>query len=119
MFALRANSRRRRSLSRILVSRPTSESSSHSSGPPVSRGVERPTRGNGRAIRARLGSRTSLYSALLRCGVYLASALTNGPGELLPHRFTFAPRREARGRFLSVALSPDRSGPPLAATLPC
>ena len=27
--------------------------------------------------------------------------------------------RSSRGRLLSVALSPDRSGPPLAATLPC
>src|SRR5436309_15350903 len=52
-------------------------------------------------------------------GVYRASALTSGPGELLPHRFTIAPRLAARGCLLSVALSPDRSGPPLAATLPC
>src|SRR5262249_19588426 len=36
-----------------LSSRPERGSSNHSSGPPVARGIERPTRGNGRAIRAR------------------------------------------------------------------
>ena len=45
--------RRRRSVSRILSPRPASGGSSHSSGPPVARGIERPTRGNGRATRAR------------------------------------------------------------------
>jgi hypothetical protein len=61
-------SRRRRSVSRILSSRPESGSSSHSSGPPVARGLERPTRGNGRAARARSSDRTSLYAVLLRVG---------------------------------------------------
>ena len=116
---IESNFRRRRSLSRILFSRPGSGSSSHSSGPPVARGIERPTRGNGRAARARPCDRTSLLLGLAPGGVYRASALTSGPGELLPHRFTVAPRPEARGGLLSVALSPDRSGPPLAATLPC
>ena len=37
--------RRRRSVSRILSPRPGSGGSSHSSGPPVARGIERPTRG--------------------------------------------------------------------------
>ena len=111
--------RRRRSLSRILSSRPTGGSSSHSSGPPVARGIERPTRGNGRATRARPRGRTSLLLGLAPGGVYRASALTDGSGELLPRRFTLAPGPKARGGLLSVALSPDRSGPPLAATLPC
>ena len=111
--------RRRRSVSRILSSRPGSESSSHSSGPPVARGIERPTRGNGRAARAWPRGQTSLLHGLAPGGVYRASALSSGPGELLPHRFTVAPRPKARGCLLSVALSPDRSGPPLAATMPC
>ena len=125
-FASRANGtprrkpiRRRRSLSRILSSRPGSGSSSHSSGPPVARGIERPTRGNGRAARVRPCGRASLLLGLAPGGVYRASALTSGPGELLPHRFTVAPRPKARGCLFSVALSPDRSGPPLTATLPC
>jgi hypothetical protein len=83
--------RRRRSLSRILFSRPESGSSSHSSCPRVAPGLERPTRGNGRAIRARPEGRTSLLLGLAPDGVYRASALTSGYGELLPHRFTFAP----------------------------
>ena len=111
--------RRRRSVSRILSSRPGSGSSSHSSGPPVARGIERPTRGNGRAARVRPRGRASLLLGLAPGGVYRVSALTSGPGELLPHRFTVAPRLTARGCLLSVALSPDRSGPPLAATMPC
>ena len=111
--------RRRRSVSRILSSRPGSGSSSHSSGPPVARGIERPTRGNGRAARAWPRGQTSLLHGLAPGGVYRASALSSGPGELLPHRFTVAPRPKARGCLLSVALSPDRSGPPLAATMPC
>src|SRR6266849_1134816 len=125
-FASRANGtprrkpiRRRRSLSRILSSRPGSGSSSHSSGPPVARWIERPTRWNGRAARVRPCGRASLLLGLAPGGVYRASALTSGPGELLPHRFTVAPRPKARGCLFSVALSPDRSGPPLTATLPC
>ncbi len=115
----RVGLRRRRSVSRILSSRPGSGSSSHSSGPPVARGIERPTRGNGRAARAWPRGQTSLLLGLAPGGVYRASALTSGPGELLPHRFTVAPRPKARGCLLSVALSPDRSGPSLAATMPC
>ena len=111
--------RRRRSVSRILSPRPVSGDSSHSSGPPVARGIERPTRGNGRATRARPEGRTSLLLGLAPGGVYRASALTNGPGELLPHLFTLAADPEARGGLFSVALSPDRSGPSLTATLPC
>ena len=82
--------RRRRSVSRILSPRPTSGGSSHSSGPAVARGIERPTRGNGRATRARPEDRASLLLGLAPGGVYRASVLTNGPGELLPHRFTLA-----------------------------
>ena len=63
--------------------------------------------------------RASLLLGLAPGGVYRASAFTGGSGELLPHRFTLAPGRQARGGLLSVALSPDRSGPPLTATLPC
>ena len=111
--------RRRRSVSRVLSSRSRGGSSSHSSGPPVAQGIERPTRGNGRAARVRPRGRASLLLGLAPGGVYRVPALTSGPGELLPHRFTIAPRLAARGCLLSVALSPDRSGPPLAATLPC
>ena len=35
------------------------------------------------------------------------------------HRFTDSSRPQPRGRLLSVALSPDHSGPSLTATLPC
>jgi len=57
------------------------------------------------------------YSVLLRVGVYPASPLTEGSGELLPHLFTLtAPQR---GGLFSVALSFGRPKPPLTATLPC
>ena len=62
--------RRRRSVSRILFSRPDRGSSNHSSGPPVTRGIERPTRGNGRAIRARPKGQASLLRGLAPGGVY-------------------------------------------------
>jgi len=116
--ALRAV-RRRRSLSRILSARPTGGRSSHSSRPPVARGIQRPTRGNERATRVRPCDRTSLLHGLAPGGVYRASVLTNGPGELLPHRFTLAATLASRGGFFSVALSADHSAPPLTATLPC
>src|SRR5437870_9228724 len=63
--------------------------------------------------------RTSLLLGLAPGGVCRASVLANGSGELLPRLFTLAPSLAARGGLLSVALSPDRSEPPLAATLPC
>jgi hypothetical protein len=47
-------------------------------------------------------------------------ALTSPPSLVgTAHRFTDSPRPKPWSRLLSVALSPDRSGPPLAATLPC
>jgi|SRR5581483_9160272 len=96
-------------VSRILVSRPGSGSSSHSSGPSIARGLERPTRGNGRAVRARPRGRTSLLLGLAPDGVYRASALTDGSGELLPHRFTLAPRSRA-GRSLFCGTFPRSLG---------
>jgi len=57
------------------------------------------------------------YSVLLRVGVYPASPLTRGSGELLPHLFTLTGPK--LGGLFSVALSPGRPGPPLTATLPC
>ena len=68
--------------------------------------------------RPALADRTSLLLGLAPGGVYRASALTSGPGELLPHHFTLAPGPWSRGGLFSVALSADRSAPPLAATLP-
>jgi len=91
--------RRRRSLSRILVSRPIDESSSHSSGPPVARGFERPTRGNGRAIRDR--PKPVLPPTRSCSGWGLPSpVLTSRAGELLPspfhpYRSPFDERRSA------------------------
>lgn len=54
----------------------------HSSGSAVTDSLKRPTRRHGRA---------TLNASLLGLapdGVYLASAVTDGPGELLPHPFT-------------------------------
>src|SRR6185503_3490777 len=91
--------RRRRSLSRILVSRPIDESSSHSSGPPVARGFERPTRGNGRAVRDR--PKPVLPPTRSCSGWGLPSpALSSRAGELLPspfhpYRSSFDERRSA------------------------
>ena len=88
--------RRRRSLSRILVSRPTSGSSSHSSGPPVSRGVERPTRGNGRAIRARpVTAGPPSYTVLLRVG-FTERPLSRA--DLVSSYLTVSPLLRARRR---------------------
>ena len=91
--------RRRRSLSRILSPRPTGEGSSHSSGPPVARGIERPTRGNGRAIRDR--PKPILPPTRSCSGWGLPSpALTSGAGELLPS--PFHPYLRPRGRKRSA-----------------
>src|SRR5512136_1500939 len=54
----------------------------HSSGTAVTRGLKQPTRKHGRAI-----LNASLFG-LAPGGVYLASVVTAGPGELLPHPFT-------------------------------
>ena len=54
--------------------------------------------------RPALADRTSLLLGLAPGGVYRASALSGGPGELLPHHFTLA-QPEGRRRYVSVALS--------------
>src|SRR5262249_21526045 len=83
--------RRGGAVSRVLSPPPGSGGSSHSSGPPVARGIERPTRGK-RAGHPYPSRRTgSLIRGLAPGGVYRASALTSGPGELLPRPFTLAP----------------------------
>ena len=111
--------RRRRSVSRVLFPRSPSGDSSHSSGPPVARGIERPTRGNGRTTRARPDG-PGLPPTRSCSGWGLPSIR---PHERIWRALTspFHPcsGRVARGGLLSVALSPDRSRPPLAATLPC
>src|SRR5205823_2792685 len=110
--------RRRRSVSRILFPRSSGGGSSHSSGPPVARGIERPTRGNGRTTRARPGG-PDLPPTRSCSGWGLPSIR---PHERIWRALTspFHPcsRLAARGGLFSVALSPDRSRPPLAATLP-
>ena len=54
----------------------------HSSGTAVTDGLKQPTRKHGRAA-----LNASLFG-LAPGGVYLASGVTVGPGELLPHPFT-------------------------------
>ena len=78
-------------------------SNDHSSRAPITRGLVRPTRELGRAI---LGV---LLFGLAPGGVYLASSVTTGAGELLPHPFTLTvanngfPRRFTFcGTFLPV-----------------
>src|SRR5262249_61491982 len=83
--------RRRRSVSRILSPRPGSGGSSHSSGPPVARGIERPTRGKRAGHPYPSGRTGSLLRGLAPGGVYRASALTNGPGDLFPPLSPLAP----------------------------
>ena len=73
----------------------------HSSRTAVTDGLKQPTRKHGRATLD-----ASLFG-LAPGGVYLASVVTVGPGELLPHPFTLTrllPRPSAGG-LLSVALS--------------
>ena len=110
--------RRRRSVSRILSPRPTSGGSSHSSGPAVARGIERRTRGTG-------GPPVPDPKAGLPP---TPSCSGWGLPSVRPHERTwraltspFHPCRgtDTRGGLFSVALSPGRPGPPLAATLPC
>ena len=72
----------------------------------------------GRATRARPEGRAPSYSVLLRVG------FTERPSsrtDLASSYLAVSPllRAEARGGLLSVALSPDHSGPSLTATLPC
>jgi hypothetical protein len=78
---------------------------------------DRPEESDGQPVPTLAGRRP--LHGLAPGGVYRASALSNGPGELLPHHFTLAPSLAARGGVFSVALSADRSAPPLTATLPC
>ena len=110
--------RRRRSVSRILFPRSGSGGSSHSSGPPVTRGIERPTRGNGRTTRTRprwpdlppTRSCSGWGLPSIRSLERIWRALTS------PFHPCSGP--SVRGGLFSVALSPDCSRPPLAATLP-
>jgi len=64
----------------------------HSSGTAVTGSLEQPTRRHGR-----VALNASLFG-LAPGGVYLASAVTDGPGELLPHPFTLT----CRGRRTSL-----------------
>jgi len=78
----------------------------HSSRTVVTDGLKQPTRKHGRAV-----LNASLFG-LAPGGVYLASDVTAGPGELLPHPFTLTCLRKApAGGLLSVALS--LGSPPL------
>ena len=70
----------------------------HSSGTAVADGLEQSTRKHGRAVLD-----ASLFD-LAPGGVYLASGVTVGPGELLPHPFTLTPGNTGGG-LLSVALA--------------
>ena len=101
--------RRRRSLSRILVSRPIDESSSHSSGPPVARGFERPTRGNGRAIRDR--PKPILPPTRSCSGWGLPSPVVTGrAGEILPSPFHPYPRPRGQRRSAFCGTFPRSLG---------
>ena len=66
---------------------------SHSSGPPVARRLVRPYPG------AKDGPSAPLFG-LAPGGVYKAPAVTDGPGELLPHRFTLTPALAGAVYFL-------------------
>src|SRR5512136_1284596 len=68
----------------------------HSSGTAVTGGLKRPTRKHGRAILD-----ASLFG-LAPGGVYLASGVTVGPGELLPHPFTLTCLRRSFDRRTSL-----------------
>ena len=71
-------------ISRVLFPRQVTLSAGdgHSSGTAVTDGLKQPTRKHGRAVLD-----ASLFG-LAPGGVYLASGVTVGPGELLPHPFT-------------------------------
>ena len=64
----------------------------HSSRASITRDLKRPTRELGRAT---LGA---LLFGLAPGGVYRASGVTTGAGELLPHRFTLTPGNKASPR---------------------
>jgi len=68
----------------------------HSSRAAVTCGLKQPTRKHGRAILS-----ASLFG-LAPGGVYLASAVTDGPGELLPRPFTLTCLRQGFGRRSSL-----------------
>ena len=113
-------------VSRVLFPRQVtlSEGDGHSSGTVVTDGLKQPTRKHGRAILD-----ASLFG-LAPGGVYLASGVTVGPGELLPHPFTLT-RRGGRtslcGTFPGVApagrypapcpVEPGLSSPPKGAAV--
>ncbi len=61
---------------------PAETGDGHSSRTAITRGLKQPTRKRGRAV-----LKASLLG-LAPGGVYLASGVTVGPGELLPHPFT-------------------------------
>src|SRR5512136_733175 len=68
----------------------------HSSGTAVTGGLERPTRKHERAV-----LNASLFG-LAPGGVYLASGVAVGPGELLPHPFTLTRLRQGFGGRTSL-----------------
>ena len=72
---------------------PVGTGDDHSSGTPVTRGLARPTR---ELERATLGA--PLFG-LAPGGVFLAPAVTDRTGELLPHRFTLTSADQPPGRF--------------------
>ena len=83
---------------------PTDVGGGHPSRHAVAGGLLRPTRRLGRAVLERL-RRSVLPLGLAPGGVYLATPVTRGAGELLPHRFTLTPVLADRGGLFSVALS--------------
>jgi hypothetical protein len=93
----------------------------HSSGPPIAERLKRPTRevladhhfqAREGDLRGEMFPRRSPTShlnpplfGLAPGGVYRATPVTRGTGELLPHLFTLTSHRSVGGGFLSVALS--------------
>ena len=65
----------------------------HSSRTTIARGLKRPTRELGRA------ALNALLFGLAPGGVYRASDVTTGAGELLPHRFTLTPLNKHLSSF--------------------
>jgi hypothetical protein len=85
----------------------------HSSGTAVADGLKQPTRKHGRAVLD-----ASLFG-LAPGGVYLASGVTVGPGELLPHPFTLTCHSLRLGRRTSLCGTFPRVTPAGRYPAPC